>query len=91
MAKQKEIKKEEFKDGVSMDRAVFGVWNYRLMIVGLVMVVVGFILMVGGESPSPDVFNEEMFSFRRITLSTIFILAGFVVEIFAIMMKKNVR
>lgn len=91
MAKQREIKKEELKDVVSSDRSVFGVWNYRLMIVGVVMIVVGFLLMIGGESPSPDVFNEEMFSFRRITLSTIFILAGFVVEIFAIMMKKIVK
>lgn len=90
MAKHVEIKKEDSKE-ISSDRAVFGVWNYRLMVIGLIMIILGFILMVGGKSPSPDVFNEDMFSFRRITLSTIFILAGFIVEIFAIMMKKIVK
>jgi hypothetical protein len=43
--------------------------------------------MIGGGSTDPDVFNPKMFDFRHITLSTILILAGFVVEIVAIFWK----
>ena len=51
--------------------------NYILMLVSIGIAIIGFILMSGGKSASPDVFNEEMFSFRRITLSVIFVLGGF--------------
>ena len=50
----------------------------------IALLVLGFILMLGGGSNDPDVFNEKMFDFQHITLSTILILAGFVVEIIAI-------
>ena len=63
--------------------------NYRLMLIGLAFIVVGFILMIGGGSKDPSLFNPEIFSFRRITLAPILILAGFVIEIFAIMKKPK--
>jgi hypothetical protein len=47
------------------------------------------ILMIGGGSTDPDVFNDKMFNFQRITLSPILILAGFVVELVAIFYKKK--
>jgi uncharacterized membrane protein len=60
--------------------------NYRLMLIGFAVIVLGFILMVGGGSDDPvHVFNEKMFSFQRITLAPILVLAGFVFEIYAIM------
>lgn len=61
--------------------------NYKLLAVGLAIIVVGFILMAGGGSDDPNVFNEEVYSFRRITLAPIVVLAGFVFEIYAIMKK----
>jgi hypothetical protein len=67
----------------------FGNENYRLMLIGLVFIVVGFLLMIGGGSDDPKVFNPEIFSFRRLTLSPILILAGYVIEIFAIMKKPK--
>ena len=67
----------------------FGKENYRLMLIGLAFVALGFILMIGGGSNDPNVFNPEIFSFRRITLAPIRILAGFVIEIFAIMKKPK--
>lgn len=64
--------------------------NYLLMIIGLVVIIVGFILMVGGKSDDPNVFNEEeLFSFRRITLAPMVVLAGFIFEIWAIMKKPK--
>ena len=61
--------------------------NYILLLVGFVVIVLGFILMAGGGSDDPTVFNYEMFSFRRITLAPILVIGGFVFEVFAIMKK----
>ena len=67
----------------------FGRKNYTLLLIGLGLIVLGFLLMTGGKSANPNVFNEEIFSFRRITLAPILILAGFVIEIYAIMLKPK--
>jgi hypothetical protein len=67
----------------------FGRENYMLVFVGLALVVLGFILMLGGGSDDPKVFNEAVYNFQRLTLAPILILAGFVVEIFAIMKKPK--
>ena len=61
--------------------------NLKIMLIGVVVIVVGFLLMTGGGSSDPNVFNEEMFSFRRITLAPIVVLAGFGVIAFSIMKK----
>lgn len=67
----------------------FGKENYIIMIAGVVFIMVGFILMTGGGSKDPNVFNEDMFDFRRLTLSPILILIGFALEIVAIMKKPR--
>lgn len=64
--------------------------NYILLIIGFIIIVIGFILMIGGKSEDPTVFNEEeIFSFRRITLAPMVVLAGFIFEIWAIMKKPR--
>ncbi|MDR0668078.1 MAG: DUF3098 domain-containing protein [Prevotellaceae bacterium] len=64
--------------------------NYKYMGAGLVLMVIGFALMIGGGSDDPNVFNEEaLFSFTRLTLSTILVVAGFAVEIYAIMKRPS--
>jgi len=63
--------------------------NYKLMAIGFAIIVVGFILMAGGGTDDPNVFNPEIFSFRRITLAPIILLFGFAFEIFAIMKKPK--
>jgi hypothetical protein len=67
----------------------FGKENYILLLVGLAFIVVGFILMAGGGSDDPNVFNKEIFSTQRITVAPIVVLTGFVIEIFAIMRKPK--
>ena len=59
--------------------------NILYIIAGFAIMVLGYVLMSGGGSDNPDVFNHEMFSFRRITLAPVVILIGMVVEIWAIM------
>jgi len=64
--------------------------NYKLMAIGFGIVVLGFLLMLGGKTPDPNIFNEnEIFSFRRITLAPIVVLAGFAFVIWAIMKKPK--
>lgn len=59
--------------------------NYALMAIGLGIIILGMVLMAGGGSDDPEVFNYDMFSWRRITLAPIIIIAGFAFEIYAIM------
>ena len=64
--------------------------NYYYLIIGFAIIIIGFLLMIGGKSDDPNVFNEkEIFSFRRITLAPIIVLLGFVFEIWAIMKKPG--
>jgi len=67
----------------------FGKENYQLLVLGLIVIIVGFLLMIGGGSDDPNVFSEDIFSFRRMTLAPILILAGYIIEIFAIMKKPK--
>lgn len=69
----------------------FGRDNYLWVIIGLIFLLVGFLLMIGGGSDNPDVFNEAIFSFRRITLAPILVLVGFCIEFYAIMKKSKNR
>ncbi len=59
--------------------------NLKLLAIGFLIIVFGFILMTGGKSSDPNVFSMEIFSFRRVTLATIIVLLGFIFEIYAIM------
>jgi vacuolar-type H+-ATPase subunit I/STV1 len=63
--------------------------NYILMIVGVVVIAIGFALMAGGGSDDPNVFNPEIFSTRRITVAPIVVMLGFIIEAVAIMYKSK--
>ena len=59
--------------------------NVKIIALGLLVMILGFVLMIGGGSSDPDVFNPEMFSFRRLTLAPIIIIAGILVILWGIM------
>lgn|SRR5574344_119717 len=67
----------------------FGPINYILMLVGIVLLVIGYILLGGGGSDDPNVFNSAMFDTRRLVVSPIMITVGLIIEIVAIMLKTN--
>lgn len=76
----------ESKDKKSLQ--FFGKSNYTWMLIGAACIVIGMLLMSGGKSPNPDVFDaNEVYSFRRITLAPIVIIIGFIIEIYAIFKK----
>ena len=86
----KEItKKETAESNDNQDVMPFGKRNYIIVLIGVVLIALGFVLMIGGGSNDPDVFNEKMFNFQRITLAPILVLTGFVVEIVAIFWRKK--
>lgn len=69
---------------------LFGRENFMWMLVGVIVMAIGFFIMAGGKSADPTKFNDnEIYSFTRITLAPFLIIAGFVVEIFAIMKKPG--
>lgn len=59
--------------------------NYILIIAGFAVILLGMVLMTGGGSDNPEVFNYDMFSWRRITLAPILIVGGFAFEIYALL------
>ncbi|EAZ95326.1 hypothetical protein FBBAL38_06490 [Flavobacteria bacterium BAL38] len=59
--------------------------NYKILLVGLAVIATGFILMSGGGSEDPNVFNEEIFNFRRIRLAPTVVLIGFGITIYSIL------
>lgn len=61
--------------------------NYILLIAGFVVIIIGMVLMAGGGSDDPNVFNYDMFSWRRITLAPILIVGGFAFEVYALLKK----
>jgi hypothetical protein len=87
----KAMAKEAIKKTEDHSRPIFafGKENYILMLVGVGLIILGFILMNGGGSKDPNVFNMEMFNFRRLTLAPILVLAGFGIELVAIMKRPK--
>ena len=69
---------------------LFGKENYRWMIIGIVIVGLGLILMAGGKSKDPNVFDpNQVYSFTRITVAPILILIGLGIEIYALFKRKK--
>lgn len=64
--------------------------NYKILLVGLAINIIGFILMIGGATKDPTIFNEdELFSSTRITISPALILLGYIIILYAIMKKPK--
>ena len=70
-------------------KGFFGKQNYILLGIGVLVVVVGFILMMGGGSEDPTQFNDAIFSPRRITVAPTLVLIGYLFVIYAIMKKPQ--
>ena len=63
--------------------------SVRFIVVGLIVMIYGYILMIGGGSDDPNVFNPEMFNFTRLVVSPLLILLGVAIIIIAIMKKPK--
>ncbi|MBD0851516.1 DUF3098 domain-containing protein [Maribacter arenosus] len=68
---------------------IFQKKNYLFMFVGIAFIALGFILMVGGGSDDPNIFNPDIFNFRRIRLAPTLVLIGLGIEIYAILLNPH--
>ena len=68
---------------------LFNKWRYRFLILSILIIGFGFLLMSGGESTDPDIFNNEIYNFRRIRLAPLMVVLGFVLCIFSILYKDK--
>lgn len=78
--KNKEERKEQF---------IFGKKNYKFMFIGLACIALGFMLMAGGGSDDPNTYSDAMYSFRRIRLAPFFVLVGFGIQVYAILLNPK--
>jgi len=63
--------------------------NYKILLIGIGVIALGFILMSGGGSKDPNIFNEDVFNFRRIRLAPTTVLIGFGITIYSIFKKSK--
>ncbi|MCT8339564.1 DUF3098 domain-containing protein [Luteirhabdus pelagi] len=84
MGEQK--RREEAKENQTF---IFERKNYIFMLIGIAFIALGFILMMGGGSDDPNVFNPEIYSWRRIRLAPALILIGFGIEVYAILLNPH--
>ena len=73
------------KDNEQKPEFIFDKINYKILLIGIGVITLGFILMAGGGSEDPTVFNEDIFNFRRIRLAPTTVLIGFGITVYAIL------
>ena len=74
---------------MSQKKILFGKKNYIFLLLSTTIIALGFLLMSGGGSKDPNIFNPEIFNFRRIKLAPTIIIFGFILAIFSILVKNK--
>ncbi len=87
MGEQKRKKQNE----LHRSSFIFKKKNYEVMLIGLGVIALGFILMSGGGSDDPNVFNPEIYNWRRIRLAPALVLIGFGIEVYAILLNPDAK
>jgi hypothetical protein len=80
---------EKKRKEASKNNMIFGKKNFKWMFIGLAFIALGFILMAGGGSKDPNVFNEAIFSWRRIRLAPTLVLIGLGLQVYAILLNPD--
>ena len=68
---------------------IFGKKNYKWLFIGLGFIALGFMLMAGGGSDDPNIFDSSIFNFRRIRLAPTLVLIGFGIQVYAILLNPS--
>ena len=80
---------EKKRKDASKSNFLFGKRNSKWLFIGLAFVAVGFIMMSGGGSDDPNVFDESIFHWRRIRLAPTLVLIGFGIQVYAILLNPD--
>ncbi|QSW87250.1 MULTISPECIES: DUF3098 domain-containing protein [Flavobacterium] len=83
------MKNDNNKEQQQKQEFLFDGINYKILLIGIAVITLGFILMSGGGSDNPNVFNEDIFNFRRIRLAPTTVLIGFGITIYSIFKKTK--
>lgn len=87
-ASVKSTRKDKIRIERTPETLFFGPQTYKLLGIGFAVIVLGFLMMLGGRGDDPAVFDEDIiYSFRKVTLAPILILAGLAVVIYGIFKK----
>jgi hypothetical protein len=86
---KKQTSKASSRSDQVQNEFIFEKKNYTFMLIGIGIIALGFILMMGGGSDDPNVFNPEIFSWRRIRLAPTLVIIGFAVEAYAILLNPH--
>jgi hypothetical protein len=73
----------------SNKKLLFTKKNYLISCIGLSFILIGFIIMSGGESNDPNIFNEEIYNFRRIRIAPLLVLLGLGIQVYAILFSSK--
>tara|TARA_B100001057_G_scaffold489001_1_gene574437 strand:- start:10156 stop:10383 length:228 start_codon:yes stop_codon:yes gene_type:complete len=68
---------------------LFNKRRYKILFISIFIIALGFIIMSGGESSDPNIFNDEIYNFRRIRLAPLMVVSGFILCIFSILYKDK--
>ncbi|WP_273568283.1 DUF3098 domain-containing protein [Maribacter halichondriae] len=82
-------KERKNNDQMVTQEFIFQKKNYMFMFIGIAFIVLGFILMSGGGSDDPNIFNEDIYNFRRIRLAPTLVLIGLGIEVYAILLNPH--
>ncbi len=82
-------KKKNMQAAPAKQEFIFQNKNYLFMFIGLGFIILGFILMSGGGSDDPTIFNPEIYNFRRIRLAPTLVLIGLGIEVYAILLNPH--
>ncbi|NNK74710.1 MAG: DUF3098 domain-containing protein [Maribacter sp.] len=82
-------KQKNSSERMTKPEFIFQKKNYIFMFIGIAFITLGFILMSGGGSDDPNVFNEEIYNFRRIRLAPTLVLIGLGIEVYAILLNPH--
>ncbi|MEM5563683.1 DUF3098 domain-containing protein [Psychroserpens sp. AS72] len=80
---------EQKRKNTSKNEFIFGKKNYKFMLIGLASIVLGFIIMSGGGSDDPNVFDPSIFHWTKIRLAPTLVLLGFGIQVYAILLNPN--
>jgi len=80
---------EKKRKETSKSKFIFGKRNYKWMLIGLSFIALGFILMAGGGSEDPNVFDDSIFHWRRIRLAPTLVVIGFGIQVYAILLNPD--
>src|SRR5690606_13990706 len=89
VTRKQSLMREQKRKEQSKAELVFGKKNYTFMFIGLLCIAIGFILMSGGGSDDPNVWDDAVFNFTRIRLAPTLVIIGFAVQVYAILLNPN--